>query len=335
MKTVEIDFVVPWVDGSDPEWQKEFRNYSPDPSLCDASFERYRDWDLLKYWFRGVEANAPWVRKIFFITWGHVPEWLDVNHPKLVIVNHEDYIPEEYLPTFSSHPIELNMHRIEGLSEHFVYFNDDSFLIDKVNPEDFFVNGLPCDMALEHPTVNPDPFIGSIFLNNTCVINRNFRKREVISSNLTSWFNPKYGKLNLSTIMLTPWNKFVGLHCHHYPQSYIKESFNSVWKHEFDVLNETSQQKFRSRNDVNQYVIKCWQICNGNFYPTNLKKYNEFLGIGEIDNNELCNFIKSKEKKCVVLNDECDKNNVSDIDVLKHELIDAMESITKKSSFEL
>ena len=92
-----------WVDGNDPEWQKEKNNYDKKDN-ADGSIVRYRDWDLLQYWFRGVEKFAPWVNKVYFITWGHLPKWLDTSNPKLVIVNHKDYIPEEYLPTFSANP---------------------------------------------------------------------------------------------------------------------------------------------------------------------------------------------------------------------------------------
>ena len=108
----------------------------------------------LKYWFRGVENYAPWVKQIHFVTCGHLPEWLNINHPKIHIVNHKDYIPEQYLPTFSSHVIELNMHRIPGLSEHFVNFNDDVFLTQPVKPEDFFQDGKPLICSLGNPLVN-------------------------------------------------------------------------------------------------------------------------------------------------------------------------------------
>ena len=121
----KIDFVIPWVDGSDPEWLAEKRIYKPD--MPDDAV-RYRDWDILRYWFRGVEKYAPWVNKIHFITWGHLPEWMNPECKKLNIVNHRDYIPEKYLPTFSSHTIELNIHRIKGLSQQFIYFNDDTIL---------------------------------------------------------------------------------------------------------------------------------------------------------------------------------------------------------------
>ena len=106
-----IDFVITWVDGNDPEWKKERDQYA---ALVhgekDNSIIRYRDWDLLRYWFRGVERFAPWVNNIFFVTWGHLPEWLNTDHPKLRIVKHSDFIPAEYLPTFSSNVFEYYFH---------------------------------------------------------------------------------------------------------------------------------------------------------------------------------------------------------------------------------
>ena len=123
----DIDFVLIWVDDSDIEWQKSKARYKGEELKFNVNDVRYRDWGTLKYWFRAVEKYAPWVHKIHFVTCGHVPEWLNLNHPKLNFVKHEDYIPAEFLPTFSSHAIELNLHRIKGLANKFVYFNDDTF----------------------------------------------------------------------------------------------------------------------------------------------------------------------------------------------------------------
>ena len=78
------------------------------------------------------------MRKVHFVTWGHIPQWLNTKHPKLNIVCHEDFIPQKFLPTFNSHTIEWNFHRIPGLTEQFVYFNDDMFLLKPVYMEDFF-----------------------------------------------------------------------------------------------------------------------------------------------------------------------------------------------------
>ena len=179
MKTnFDIDFIVPWVDGSDPQWIAEFNKYCPeDKRIIDASAKRYRDYGLLKYWFRGVEKFAPWVRKVHFVTCGQKPEWLNLDAPKLHWVKHEDYIPREYLPVFSANPIEMYMHHIPDLAEHFVYFNDDFFLIAPVKETFFFKNGLPCDSAILGTISLTD--IGHILLNNNNLINQRFNKKKV------------------------------------------------------------------------------------------------------------------------------------------------------------
>ena len=141
---MKIDFVIPWVDGNDLLWRVEKDKYTPQLQE-DSRDERYRG--DLRYWFRGVEKFAPWVNKIYFITWGHLPEWLDTRNKKLVIVNHKDFIPSKYLPIFNVNPIEMNLHRIRGLAEHFVYFNDDMFIISRMHKHDFFQKGLPCEAA--------------------------------------------------------------------------------------------------------------------------------------------------------------------------------------------
>lgn len=93
---MKIDFVIPWVDGTDLEWINEKNKYLPeDQKKLSTSEERYRSWDNLQYWFRGVEKFAPWVNHIYFVTWGHIPKWLNVSHEKLVIVKHQDYTFEK------------------------------------------------------------------------------------------------------------------------------------------------------------------------------------------------------------------------------------------------
>lgn len=102
----KIDFVIIWVDDRDPEWQKSYEEYSR-KEFGDVRSIRFRDWGTLKYWFRGVEQFAPWVNKVFFITCGHYPKWLNLDHPKLKFVKHSDYIPQKYLPTFNANTIEV------------------------------------------------------------------------------------------------------------------------------------------------------------------------------------------------------------------------------------
>ena len=93
-----IDFVITWVDGSDPAWQKKRSQFRPGEAE-DAGTIRYRDWGLLRYWFRAVENFAPWVRRVYLVTDNQCPPWLNRAHPTLVLADHRDFIPEKYLLT--------------------------------------------------------------------------------------------------------------------------------------------------------------------------------------------------------------------------------------------
>ena len=174
-----IDIVILWVDGADPLWLEEKAKYSPKKADYSSDANRFRDWDNLQYFFRGIEKYAPWVGNIFFITWGHVPAWLNTDHPKLKIIRHSDYIPRQYLPTYNSNTIELNLHRIEQLSEQFILFNDDMFLIRPSKPEDFFMNGQPRDEFSLNPVLpmGEKYRIAHTIVNNMGVINTHFDKK--------------------------------------------------------------------------------------------------------------------------------------------------------------
>ncbi|MCQ2452388.1 MAG: stealth family protein, partial [Oscillospiraceae bacterium] len=197
--TGPIDIVIPWVDGDDPAWRAQRSLYRAD-SNADGSDARYRDWDTFRYWFRGVEENAPWVRTIHLITWGHLPAWLNTDHPKLHIVRHEDYIPREYLPTFSSHTIELNLHRIPGLSEQFLYFNDDVYLTSPAEPSDFFRGGQPVDTAVFGIIKNSDTsnFMPYIMLNMLGIINMHFSKRSMLKRDFLTWSPQNTGNADMA-----------------------------------------------------------------------------------------------------------------------------------------
>ena len=332
METVKIDFVVPWVDGSDKEWIKE--RMKLEGVEGDLVVNDYRDWDIFKYWFRAVETYAPWVNKIYLITYGHLPKFLNIDHPKLKIIKHEDYIPKEYLPTFSSHVIELNLHRIEGLSEHFVYFNDDTFINQPMEPEDFFIDGLPCDSAIINPIV-PARYdtISNIMINDIGIINQNFNKKEVMKRDRWKWYNHRNGVLNLLNLMFSPWSRFPGLYQQHLPTSFLKSTFNTVWEKEYDVLDQTCQHQIRDyKYDVNQWLIKEWQMCEGNFMPRNHKIGERFLIDSVEEATKAAKALTSKKYKMVCLNDHY---NGLDLEKISKEIILSFkEKFTENSHFE-
>lgn len=323
----KIDFVITWVDGNEREWQKEKENYLPNKNT-DTSSARYREWDNLRYWFRGIEKYASWVNKIYFVTYGHLPKWLNVNNPKLVIVKHSDYMPEKYLPTFSSHPIELNIHRIKGLSEQFVYFNDDMFITNYIKPEDYFKNGKPCEMAVFNPAAADDEVFMQVLNNNNILLNRNFNKKEILKKN--KFLSLKYGKYNIRTLLCLPWNRIQGFYNSHSPIAYLKSTFEKVWEKEYEVLNETSKRKFRSADDVNHFIFRDWQFCEGNFCPR--KMMSIYCRIQE-DIDYACKLIEEQKYKTVCLNDDPIRE---EFETEKQRLINSFKKILpEKSSFEI
>jgi len=140
--TFPVDAVYTWVDGSDPAWNvaREARLAQMPPSAHrkEASGRaRYVSRDELRYSLRSLHLFAPWLRTIHVVTGGQVPTWLS-EHPQVRVVDHSEIMPPEALPTFNSHAIESCLHRVPGLAEHFVYFNDDVLLGRPLLPQMFF-----------------------------------------------------------------------------------------------------------------------------------------------------------------------------------------------------
>lgn len=324
----KIDFVIPWVDGNDLEWQKEKEKFDHN-SLGDNRNIRYRDFENLKYWFRGVEKYAPWVNKIHFITWGHLPEWLDTNHPKLNIVRHEDYIPEKYLPTFNSTVIEMNLHRLEDLSEQFVYFNDDFFLIDKVKKTDFFKNDLPSELAALSIAIARDPVHGTMNANAIYMLNKHFNKRKTIKKNFAKWYNLKSGKYILRTMSLSLWGYFTGFQDMHLASPFLKSTFNEVWEKEYQELNKACTYKFRDPRGYNQNLFKYWQFASGNFEPN--QQIGEYYNVGLRDKDTLI-ALNQKKHKMVCLNDS---EIIKDFEKMKREInFQFLKLFPEKSEYE-
>ncbi|MDR2894881.1 MAG: Stealth CR1 domain-containing protein [Alistipes sp.] len=269
---MEIDFIVMWVDMDDPAWRADFAKYSglttTDNSRNETSEARFRDYGFLKYWFRGVERFAPWVRRIHFVTCGQRPDWLDTSNPRLNLVDHRDFIPAEYLPCFNSGVLESWFHRIPGLADRFVFFNDDFFLTANTPPERFFQNGLPCDIATFRFNSGGSQW-AKMLRNNIAIINRHFDKREVMRTWHDKWFDPSYGSKARLNRLLRCYPRFVTLRTPHNAQPYLKSTYEKVWAAAGDELLEASTHRFRSVHDLTQELFRTWQICEGNFTPYN------------------------------------------------------------------
>ena len=330
---MDIDFVITWVDMNDPKWQEEFFRYAHDKKNTKngVSKARFRENGFLKYWFRGVEKFAPWVRKIHFVTSGQKPDWLDENNPKINLVNHKDIIPGLFLPTYNSTVIERYMHKIPGLAEHFVYFNDDFYIIDDVSKERFFQDGLPCDIAVFDFNPPWSQWYKRI-KNNIQLINRHFDKREVMAQHHDKWFGKSYGFKARWNYLLKPYGKFITLKVPHNAQPYLKTTFEEVWAAAGEALTETSSNRFRALTDYTPELFRTWQICRGNFQPYNTYKDTKMFPL-MIRPKQAVKAIYKQRYTLICLNDNV---HIRNYDGVMRDLRNAFEHILpEKSSFEI
>lgn len=324
----DIDFVVLWVDDSDPEWQMNKSRFSEGNINKNLNQNnRYRDWEVFHYWFRGVEKYAGWVRKVHLVTAGHVPYWLNTKHPKLNIVSHDMFMPERYLPTFSARPIELNLHRIPGLSEKFIYFNDDMFIINKIKPDYFFNKNTPTDMGIRN--VIPGNDYSTVLYNTLQIIERNLGHINPIKDSPFKWFNLKYGVNLIRNLLLFPWKFHLGYYFYHLPTAYLKNDFERVWSVEGEFLDKVSQNKFRTTSDVNHQVIRWWRLVENRFYPFPFNKISRDISLTN-DYNVL-KPLRKRTYPLVCLND----NEKTNFTLLKPYVKNAFNEIfDSKSNFE-
>lgn len=159
--TFPIDVVYTWVDGDDPVWRAKKAEASGDGAPVglhqEATHEaRFRSRDELRYSLRSLDDFAPWVNHVYLVTDGQRPDWLDQANPRITVVDHREIFPDDgRLPVFNSNAIISRLHHIPGLSEHFIYMNDDVFLGQPVAPQDFF---LASGLAKVSPSKNRRPF---------------------------------------------------------------------------------------------------------------------------------------------------------------------------------
>ena len=139
-KKFNIDFVFPYVNPGDENWRRSYNYFSSAETKYKPDTVRFRDFSLLKYIFRSIEENAPYIDRIFMLvaSESQVPQYIRKNCPRLKIITHDQFIPKEYLPTFNSNTIEMFLPFIPGLSEHFIYSNDDLIFANPSEWTDFF-----------------------------------------------------------------------------------------------------------------------------------------------------------------------------------------------------
>ena len=230
---MNIDLVYLWVDGNDPEWLEKKQKFLPKKI---NTIGRYQDNDELMYSLRSVEKHLPWINKIYIVTDNQIPSFIDPNHPKISIVDHTEIIPKEFLPTFNSVIIEYFLYKIPGLSEYFLYANDDTFINADVSPDTFFTKeGLPI-VRLQRR------FMG--------------KWRNYISKRLKLYTNVYRKTIHKSALLVEKrFNKYYSGIPHHNVDSYLKSSFKNVIEQDFkNEISATLKNQVRKESDIQRII---------------------------------------------------------------------------------
>jgi len=280
----KIDFVLPWVDGDEPKWKKIREQYkNTDITKKDSnSSARFRDMETLKYTLRAIEKNCPWYNKIFLITKGYSPEWLNIDHEKIELVSEEElFIDKSHLPVFSSVAIEMNLVNLKNLSEKFVYMNDDFIILNKIDSSRFFVEGKAVDFfshnfiprnKLFEMFKERDTWIHSI--NNVLkLFNDKFAPLQLEDKYLYDNSYSTFEKIN-NYLLQKIFKRLIWINHWHHPQPLLKQTLKDVYNEFTSEMMKSSKNKFRSNSDLNQYMYRYWHLIKGEFHP---HKHNDDL----------------------------------------------------------
>ena len=342
-----IDFVLPWVDGSDPAWLAEKNHYLPQhQGRHDAiSSNRYQDFGTLRYVLRSIEKNCPWYHKIYLITANQYPEWLRTDHPRVEIVSHQQlFMQPQNLPVFNSSAIEMNLVNLKGLSEQFIYLNDDTVILRPTPPERFFQQGLPVDF-LSHGWLRRGKLFQRLrgynswvdaLNNNIALINRIHQPATLASRFL---FDPSYSLLDkLSNTLLKYYYRHYFWFTHwHLPQPYTRQTLQQVFQHFEPEILACTANRFRAANDLTIYLNRYWHLASGAFIP---HKYNDGF-VQNISNptqlQQAINHLhQHTDIRFICLNDTCSSSDTELLAQL-HSLQTAFYQhyLPDKASFEL
>lgn len=245
-----IDIVITWVDGDDPIHKKKREKYLASSNLQQyddiAGTTRYRSVGEIDYCVASILRFAPFVNHIYIVTDNQDPQldpfinkYFPENQIPISIIDHKTIFKgyEEYLPTFNSLSIETMLYRIPGLSENFVYLNDDFMLTAPIKPEDWFINDMPVIYGYWHYTF-------------TARLMRTIGKLKKGHSA----FKFRDSMLNAATILgkKASWKFFRIVHA---PLALKRSLYERFYQEHPNLLVHNIQHRFREKTQYNPQVL--------------------------------------------------------------------------------
>ena len=292
-----MDIVITYVDGNDPVWKQDYEKHTNVPVMQ----KRFRDWGTLKYLMRGIEINMPFIRNVYLVIShpSQVPKW--ANRDNLKIVLHKDIIPNEYLPTFNCNPIEMHLHRIEGLDEEYLYFNDDLYPVAPCKATDFFRNGKGVIKFSRH-------YLVCGMYKHICKNSDVYARKALGMKSSCAFIRPQH--------TCTPMLKS---EC---------ERLYDILK--YDILR--SLTKTRTQDNLNQYLFLDYQYYQGKMIQEKIS--NKHISVALVSPAKLREAILNPKRNILCVNDV--RLSDSKYEALRTTMLDALQKkFPNKSRFEL
>lgn len=237
-----IDMVYCWCDGNDPAFKDRRRFYlAKENGVYDRDSignHRFIDNEELKYSLRSLELYAPWINHIYIVTDRQIPKWLDLNNKRVTIIDHSEIMPREIIPCFNSVVIERYIVNIPGLSEFFLYGNDDMFFGRPISPNFFFL-----------PDGKPIVYV------------KYFEKFSYIKDETDFW--EKYQtasswmqtNLNAWKLLFDRYKKHEFFVSTHTVDGYRKSLFNNTISRYKNDEHFSATNRFRNPRDISRYIF--------------------------------------------------------------------------------
>lgn len=318
-----MDIVITYVDGLDPLWQKDYETAVGRDPLT----KRFRDWGTLKYLLRGIEQYMPFIRNVYLVVSrrSQVPSW--VNTENLKIVLHEDIIPSEYLPVFNSAAIEMFLHRIDGLDEEYIYFNDDIFPLRECSSTDFFVYSKDCDCHALAAADTPSNAFGNGFGCEVKAVNGYSKCWLPIGMFRKHTCNSDF--LARKALGIKPVLPFVR------PQHSCNAMLRSECETLFNILEKEIRESIstvREPKNLNQYLFLDYMYYGGKCL--NRRRSNKHFSLAAASLKSITDFILNPDRSFACINDV----QMSDekFETFRRGIVDAFECrLPDKSVYEL
>ena len=282
-----MDVVITYVNITD-RFKEQYSKYVKK----ELEENRFRSYDTLELQVKGIRKYLPYIENIFIVVSElEQVQGLDLSDCK--IITHDQIIPQKYLPCFNSCTIEMFLHKIPGLNEQFLYFNDDIFVIDNIPSNYWFKNNKPCLC----------PQVCDFNSEDTNIYHKNlYNSTQLIAKDLKfiNKYNHKYIKQS------------------HSIRPFLKSTCTKIFnKHIFEIFNTVTRT--RHSKNFNMSLFNDYDYLSLNYSPCE-RNYSYFEN-NNIDN--IINCINKKENPIICINDNDIYMDFNEFKIELHKVLEA------------